>query len=286
MSSQQKLSLRTYQPGSDLRHPALFLRTLREDVANCWELAWQLFVRDLKAQYRQSLLGYFWAFAPPLFNASIFIFLKNSGAIGIDDTGVPYPLFVMSGTLIWQSIVEALMNPGAGMRKAAGMLSKLNFPRESIILSSIWLLLFNVGIRMLILAALLIYYKVEISALTLWFPLSFISLLVLSIAIGTLLSIIGSLYNDVVRALPIVTQFLMFLSPVVYPPREGGFIGFLSSWNPLSPLLTSARQGILGQPQTFLFEISIIIPASFALFIFSWLAFKVVMPRLIERMPS
>ncbi|EDY80445.1 ABC-2 type transporter superfamily [Verrucomicrobiia bacterium DG1235] len=286
MSLNEQPKVRIYEPGSDLRHPGQFFRLLSEDLSTCWELSWQLFVRDLKAQYRQSFLGYFWAFAPPLLNAGVFIFLQSSGAVQIEDTGVPYPLFVMIGTLMWQSVVEALMNPGLGMSKAKGILSKINFPRESILLASIWLLLFNVMIRMLILASLLIFYKVELQLAALWFPVAFTSLLTLSLSIGILLSIVGSLYTDIVRGLPIITQFLMFLSPIIYPPRDSGIIGFLSSWNPISPLLTSARHGLLGQQQTQLFEISIFIPISFALFLFSWLAFKLVLPRLIERMPS
>lgn len=286
MKKPTELAYKIYQPGSDLRHPAQFITSLIEDIAACWELSTQLFKRDLKAKYRQSLLGYFWAFAPPIFSAFLFIFLNQSGAIKVEDTGVPYPLFVMIGTLVWQSIVEALSGPGGAVRGAMAMLSKLNFPRESILLGSIWLLLFNVGIRMIILACLLTFYKVGINYSILWFLLSFSSLLVLATAIGVMLSIIGALYTDISRILPIATQFLMFLSPVIYPPSTDGILGILATWNPISPLLTSARQGLLGEPQTFLFELSIIIPISFILFAFAWLAFKVTMPRLIERMPS
>lgn len=62
MTHRQSQPVIVYTPESRLRHPVILLREMRRDLLASRGLAWQLLVRDIKAQYRQSLLGVFWAF--------------------------------------------------------------------------------------------------------------------------------------------------------------------------------------------------------------------------------
>jgi lipopolysaccharide transport system permease protein len=51
--------------------------------ADLWmgrELAWQLAIRDVRAQYRQAALGLLWAFILPLAHTLTWIFLSGSGS--------------------------------------------------------------------------------------------------------------------------------------------------------------------------------------------------------------
>jgi lipopolysaccharide transport system permease protein len=58
------------------------------DLLASRELAWRLLVRNLSAQYRQSWLGYAWAFLPPLFTTAIWVFLQSQQVLGVGDTGM------------------------------------------------------------------------------------------------------------------------------------------------------------------------------------------------------
>ena len=69
------LAERVYSPEPLLQHPLKMLKAIAADVYAGRELAWRLFMRDLKAQYRQTILGYVWAFLPPLVASATFIFL-------------------------------------------------------------------------------------------------------------------------------------------------------------------------------------------------------------------
>ncbi len=73
------LAVNVYTPESPLRNPRRFLREMFRDLRASRELAWRLFVRDTSAQYRQSMLGYVWAFLPPLVASLPFIFLNAQG---------------------------------------------------------------------------------------------------------------------------------------------------------------------------------------------------------------
>ena len=102
-----------YTPDTGLRHPLALVTGMWHD-AFCHQsrdLAWRLFVRSISAQFRQSLLGYFWLFFPPLVNSAVFIFLNSQGIVNIPDTGVPYPVFVLLGNLLWQGLIMLMQAP-------------------------------------------------------------------------------------------------------------------------------------------------------------------------------
>ena len=82
-----------YTPESPLRQPTRFVREMIADLLASRELAWRLFIRDLSAQYRNSLLGYFWVFVPPLMASLPFIYLNSAGVLRMGDTPIPYAAY-------------------------------------------------------------------------------------------------------------------------------------------------------------------------------------------------
>jgi lipopolysaccharide transport system permease protein len=68
-----------YTPESKIRHPLRMVRQMGRDLLASRELAWRLMVRDISAQYRQSLFGVLWAFVPPLITAATLTFARNAG---------------------------------------------------------------------------------------------------------------------------------------------------------------------------------------------------------------
>ena len=65
------LPTRTYTPESPLAHPAKLWREMTQDLWAGRELAWRLAVRDISAQYRQSVLGVLWALINPLMTTAV-----------------------------------------------------------------------------------------------------------------------------------------------------------------------------------------------------------------------
>ncbi|MCI5150008.1 MAG: ABC transporter permease, partial [Candidatus Electrothrix sp. MAN1_4] len=127
-----------YTPDSSLARPRKMLREMFADLNAGRELAWRLAVRDIQAQYRQAFLGILWAFILPLANTLAWIFLNSSGVVKVADTVLPYPVYVFSGTMLWAIFMDALNAPLQQTIAAKGMLSKLNFPREALIISGIY----------------------------------------------------------------------------------------------------------------------------------------------------
>lgn len=278
------LTTRTYSPEASLGHPLKLIREIGTDILAGRELAWRLFVRDLSAQYRQTYLGYLWAFLPPLVASLTFIFLNSQGIVQIDTGSIPYPAFAMIGTLLWQVFVDAVTAPVQALNGAKPMLAKINFPREAILMAGFYMVLFNFAIRLVLLVGVMLWWQVPVDAGLAFFPVALGGLLLCGTAIGLAISPLGALYGDVSKSIPIFAQFLMLLTPVVYPARTEGLAGLLATWNPVSPLMVTARETLSAQALTLVGPFVIITLLSVAASLAGLIAFRIAMPHLIARM--
>jgi lipopolysaccharide transport system permease protein len=277
-------SVRIYSPEPLLGHPMSLCRNIFKDVMIGRGLAWRLFIRDLSALYRQTYFGYIWAFLPPLVSSLTFIFLNSQGIVQIDTGNIPYPAFAMMGTLLWQVFVDAIMSPPAALTAAKPMLAKINFPREAILLGGLYMVIFNFLIRLLLVAGVMVFWGITPSWSLVFFPVAMVSLLVTGFAIGLALSPIAGFYGDVSRAIPIVAQFWMLLTPVIYPARTEGLASILTTWNPVAPLIVTARESLTGQALTLLPAFGIVTVCALAASFIGLVAFRISMPHLIARM--
>lgn len=275
-----------YTPDSSLANPLTMVRDMLRDVIAGRELAWRLAVRDIRAQYRQAFLGILWAFILPLANTVTWIFLSRAGIVSVGETALPYPVYVFTGTMLWSILMDAMNAPLQQTNAARGMLAKLNFPREALLVSGIYQTLFNAGIKIALLIGALILLGINPGWNLLLFPLGIVSLILVGTAIGLLITPVGMLYTDVGRGLSLLMQFLMYLSPVVFPMPKDGWAATLFKFNPLTPLILTARDWLTGGQPEFLGYFLAVNFAALALLLLVWVAYRLAMPILIERMSA
>ncbi|OXA81508.1 hypothetical protein B0A65_04130 [Flavobacterium frigidimaris] len=209
-------------------------------------MANQLAKRDIKAQYRQSFLGVFWAIFPLLVNSLVWIFLQSSGTIQVTATKVPYPAFVLIGTTLWGIIGECINLTTQSVNANKSIITKINFDKEALITLGLIKFFFNFLIKIGLIILFLIFFKIVPSIEILFFiPLLFLSI-VFFVAIGTLLMPISLLYNDISRLIPIALQFLMYATPVVYAIPHQGVMRGIMLLNPLTYIITDLRNLLTG----------------------------------------
>lgn len=275
-----------YTPESTLRHPIQLFKQMGRDLLASRELAWRLMVRDISAQYRQSFLGIAWAFLPPVVMAAGFTLAKDANVINVGTTDLPYPAYVMFSTALWQTFVEALNGPVQAVSAAKPMLARVNFPREAILLAKLGEVFFNFAIKVILIVALFLWFRVPVSWTVILAPVALIHLVIFGTFLGLLLAPFGVLYQDVSRGLTMVTGFWLFLTPVVYPVPSEGTFGFLVKLNPVTPLLVTTRElattGVVSDPYRF-WVVSVITVVGLLL---TWVAFRLAMPFVIERVSS
>ena len=273
-----------YTPESQLLNIRLLLKNIAHDLLSSRELAWRLFVRNISAQYRQSFLGYFWAFIPPIATTLVWVFLNSQKILDVDSTDIPYPAFVMIGTLLWQGFVDALNSPINLITSSKSMLAKINFPHEALIMAGMAEVLFNFMIRFVLVIIVFIWFNISVPATMIFAPIGIAGLMVLGFMIGVFIAPLGVLYQDVQRSLDLLTRFWFFLTPVIYPPPANSTAAFLTKLNPVTPLLVTSRElmttGDVSQQTNF------IVVTAFALIftITGWILYRLAKPHLIQRM--
>jgi lipopolysaccharide transport system permease protein len=281
-----ELTCIVYTPASPLRHPATLVRRMVLDLINSRELAWRLFVRDTAAQYRQSILGYIWVFIPPLVASLPFIYLNAQGIVSIRETPIPYAAYAIIGTIIWQVFVDALNAPLRVLTAARPMLTRINLPREAILLSALAQVVLGFLVRLVLLVGVLAWFHIAPTATALLFPVGIFSLILVGFVLGILLTPLGILYNDVQQTLPIATTFLMLLTPVLYPTPRSGLGASIASLNPLTPLVTSTRDWLTVGTTQHMTAFFVITSISLICLLLGWVAMRVAMPHLIARIGS
>ena len=272
-----------YTPASQLIHPLRLVKTMWSDLMASRGLAWRLFIRDISAQYRQTILGYLWAFIPPIFTTLIFVYLTGKKLLSIGETGIPYPVYVMVGTVLWYVFFEGLSSPIKAISGSKPILAKVYFPRESLIMAAMAEVMFNFLVRVILIAFILFWFKVPVSALIFLAPLGVLSIMLLGLMFGLLLTPLALLYRDVEKGLPIVLHIWFFLTPVIYPIPKKGAGAILNYINPVTPILNTTREmmttGKISQPELFL----LISAITLLLLIIGWVLYRLAMPHLIAR---
>ncbi len=276
----------TYTPESLIRNPFNLLREMFLDLAASRELAWRLTIRDLSAQYRQTFLGFLWAIILPLANTLVWVFLSYSGVVSVSDTALPYPIYVFTGTMLWAILTDAVNAPLQIVTASKGMLVKINFPREALIVSGIYQTLINALIKITLLIIVLLAMGIYPGWNVLLFPIGLFSLILVGTVIGLALTPVGLLYTDVGKAIPLLMQFMMYLTPVVFAMPKSGMAATLFQLNPLTPLILTSRDWLTNNTPEYLGYFAIVNVFAIILLFMFWIVFRLAMPILIERMGS
>jgi lipopolysaccharide transport system permease protein len=173
--------------------------------------------RDIKIKYKQTALGFAWAILQPLLMMVIFTFFFGR-ALNIPSQSIPYPVFVFSGLLLWNTFASGLTSSANSMVNNAQIIKKIYFPRLIIPVSSILVALFDFLMAFILFVPLLLFYRQPVSITVLWaWPAALLLTVMATLGPGCLLSALNVKYRDFRYVIPFLVQVLFFLTPVIYP---------------------------------------------------------------------
>ena len=284
MNQHQKITI--YSADTTDRSVVSHFRDIFNELPEAHELGYRLFKRNIKAMYRQSLLGFAWALFPPLITAALWIFLRGNNVMSFGATDVPYPVFVLVGTMLWQIFTESIMAPLKSVTTNKSMLVKINIPREGLLLSGIYEVIFNVLIKLFLLAIIFIAFRQPVTISVLGVIPGILGIMICGFALGLILTPIGMLYMDIQRGLTIILPFLMYLTPVIYPMPKEGMVALIMKLNPMAVLLVETRNWFTSQPVLDLNMFLIYTGVFIFLNIIALMIFRISMPMIIERSGS
>lgn len=272
-----------YTPEAHLGFRWTTWREMAVGLVSSRGLTWRLFVRQISARYRQSVLGYFWALLPAIATVVTFSILNRSNVVSIGETNIPYPAYVLLGLSVWQLFSSGITSTAASVSSAGDMIKKVRFPHESLVLAAFGQSILDFMIRLALLVVVFAWFRVELVSTVLLTPLILLGLSVLTVGCGFLLALMNAVFRDVGKVLAIVMTFGMFLTPVVYPPPISWPASLINYVNPVSGFVIAAQdlttRGYLTHPEALLSACVVAI----VVFVVGWRTFHVVMPRIVER---
>jgi len=223
-------------------------------------LAW----KNIAVRYKQAYLGIGWAVLKPLTLMLVFTLVRNF--VGIPSGGVPYPILAFAALLPWIFFQESTSEGVQSVVGNAALIRKIYFPREVFPITGITTKLVELGINVLILAGLMLWYRIVPTAQIAWAPLIILYTMLVSLTISFAGAAVNVYYRDVGAALPVLLSLLMYASPVIYPlelvknklllePAAGAWtdpLYVIYTLNPLVGIIESFQNVVLrGTPPDF-----------------------------------
>lgn len=248
MTNEFMTELTKHEPTTIYIKPSTGLAALNlRDLWTYRELVYFMIWRDIKVKYKQTLLGMAWAVIQPVMNMLVFTFVFDRVAKLATD-GVQYEIFSFTALLPWGLFVTALNQGARSLVAHNNMVTKIYFPRLILPMSSVFAGLVDFAIAFVILIGLMFYFKVTPAWNLLWtLPLFLVLALVTALGVALWLSAVNVKYRDVNQALPFLTQFWLFATPVAYP-----FTNLPETWqivlslNPMTGVVNGFRWSLLG----------------------------------------
>ena len=226
---------------------AFDLMNLRE-IWEHRELLYFLVWRDLKARYKQTILGISWVILQPLLMTLVFtIFLGK--LVRVQTGTTPYPLFLYAGLLPWTFFSNAVSSGSYSLLASSQMITKVYLPRLIIPAAAVSVRLSDFLVSSVVLILLMLYYGVHLSWQIMLLPVLGLQITVLALALSALLSALNVKFRDTGTAMPVILQVWMFASPIVYPRS---LVPARWEWayqiNPLTGIIEGFRSAFLGLP--------------------------------------
>ena len=209
----------------------------------------ELVKRDFQGRYAGSLLGLVWSFVQPLWMLLLFTFVFST-VMKITPVGTRtghFAVFLFSGLLPWMALNEGVMRASTAITDNAGLVKKLRFPSEILVLAVVLAALLHEAIAAVLFLGVLAALG-ELSAGGL--PLLLLALplqVALTLGLGLLLGSLHVFFRDTAQILGMAFTGWFYLTPIVYPAAlvPARFQPWIRL-NPLTPLVELYRQALLG----------------------------------------
>jgi lipopolysaccharide transport system permease protein len=247
------------------------------------ELVQRLIIRDISVRYRQSIFGYLWALAPQIVTVAIFTFMARHRIFDIGETQLPYVIHALWSISLWQLFSSCLIRCTSCLVNAGSLVTKINFPKEVLVISALGQPIFDFMIRLLPVSIVMIWYGFVPSSGIIFIPFILMLVILLALGIGFILSIINLIFRDIANAISILLTFGLFLAPILYPPPVTDTFSLINTINPFSPLLIATQELLLGSDITYLYPLLVVGFLSIFIFLIGWRIFHITMPRAAER---
>lgn len=233
-------------------------KTFRLPFTSYKFLLYQLTLREIKARYKQSFVGYAWVLFNPLAQLLVYSFVF-SVIFRFPTNNVPYVIFLYAALLPWTFLQSSITSATQSLVENAQLLKKVAFPREVIPYASVMAKIVDLAFSAVLFVGLALLMHAPLSwTIVVFIPIFFFQLL-LTTGISLALASFNLFYRDIQYLTNLLLMLWMYMTPIVYPlslvPKQ---YVWLYKLNPMVGIIEGYRSAIFGYP----FEWTIIIWAA------------------------
>jgi lipopolysaccharide transport system permease protein len=211
------------------------------------ELLYFLTWRDIKVRYKQTVLGAAWAIIQPFMTMVVFsLFFGRLAEVPSD--GVPYPIFSFTALVPWTFFANGLTMSSNSLVGSANLLKKVYFPRLTIPIATVMSGVVDLFIAFIVLVLMMLFYGIAPTVNIIFLPFFVLLAFVTALGVGLWLSAMNVQFRDVRYAVPFITQFWLFITPIAYPASliENPTLRVIYGLNPMAGVVEGFRWALLG----------------------------------------
>ncbi len=186
------------------------------EIKNYTNLLYFFVLKDIKALYKQTVLGFTWAIIRPVFSMIIFSFVFG-GLAKIPSDGIPYPIFTYAALIPWTYFSTSLTMSTQSLIADKGVFTKVYYPRLIIPIVPVLSKLVDFIISFIILFFMMTYYRMVPNINILFLPIFVLMMIISASGLGMILSALAIRYRDIPHGIQFLSQLLMYAAPVVWP---------------------------------------------------------------------
>jgi ABC-type polysaccharide/polyol phosphate export permease len=192
------------------------------DLSQSRDLLVNLTLRELRGKYKRSVLGWTWSLVNPIAQVAIFslvfgVLLKIQIPKGHPSGLHNFPVFLFCGVLPFNFVSNGLNGSMLGLLGNAGLIKKVWFRREILVISTVMSYVVTFAIE---LAVLMVFVMVLGSFVLPWLPVVLLLVVILTIytiGLGLLFSVLNVYFRDMQYLVAIGLQLWFYATPIIYP---------------------------------------------------------------------
>lgn len=230
------------------------------DTLHSWKVivpqGWYVFYRDFQFRYGLTLLGYFWSIVRPIASSLPLIFVGQQFNLGSDLGPLPYPIYALTGIILWNVFWDAFTMPMFLMHRTRTVLRRVPLHPDALLWGTLVSVAINLVVNLFILAIAAVVFKTGFAwtspiAMMLIFFLAFAGL-----AVGLPVASITAVYHDMRYGVGFLGQLFLWSAPIVHTIPPTGTLHWINKMNPLTYLINAPRDlfftGAIAQQSAFI----------------------------------
>jgi lipopolysaccharide transport system permease protein len=211
------------------------IRNLRE-LYQYRALLWSLTVRELRARYRASVLGFLWTFLNPTLQMGVYVLVFG---VLMQNKDPRYPYVVFAGLLPWIYFSQSVTGGTTSVSDRRDLLTKVRFPAQVLPATVVLTNLVNFVLSLPLLFVLGLVFQVWPS----WHYVFIVPLVLLqtlfTLAVAYALSSLNVAFRDLQHIVANLTSLMFFVTPIVWEDARAPRWYFYA--NPMAALVRAYR---------------------------------------------